>query len=98
MTLRSSPRALVRYGVIALAQPFLALTMVLSGALRGAGDTRGPLLVTFIGIWLVRLPLGFFLVGMTSLGLIGAWITMIVDQASARCSSFAVSAPGHGKG
>jgi len=66
--------------IIAIAQPFLALTMVLSGALRGAGDTRGPLVVTTIGIWCVRLPLAFILLRLTSIGLPGAWITMIVDQ------------------
>ena len=66
--------------LIALSQPFLALTMVLSGALRGAGDTRGPLVVTTIGIWCVRLPVALILVRGTSLGLIAAWITMIVDQ------------------
>lgn len=66
--------------IIAIAQPFLALTMVLSGALRGAGDTRGPLMVTTLGIWCVRLPLAFILLRFTSIGLPGAWITMIIDQ------------------
>ena len=66
--------------LIAIVQPLLATTMVLSGGLRGAGDTRGPFLVTTLGIWLVRLPLGFFLVNNTSLGLTAAWITMILDQ------------------
>jgi multidrug resistance protein, MATE family len=66
--------------LIAIAQPLLATTMVVAGGLRGAGDTRGPFLVTTLGIWAVRLPLGFFLVRTTSLGLSAAWITMIVDQ------------------
>ena len=66
--------------IIAVAQPFLAMTMVLSGALRGAGDTRGPLVVTTLGIWLVRLPLAYFLIILTSLGLPAAWLTMLVDQ------------------
>jgi Na+-driven multidrug efflux pump len=34
----------------------LAITMVLEGSLKGAGDTRF-LLVTFAGMWLVRVPL-----------------------------------------
>ncbi len=73
-------QGLVPLRIIALAQPFLATTMVLSGALRGAGDTRGPLLVTTLGIWCIRLPLAIFLVNTTSLGLVAAWLTMIVDQ------------------
>ena len=67
--------------IIAIAQPFLALTMTLSGALRGAGDTRGPLIVTTIGIWFVRIPLAFLLIGTAGFGLPAAWITMLTDQA-----------------
>ncbi len=85
MTIFTNDEQVIAMGImplrlIALAQPFLAMTMVLSGALRGAGDTRGPLLVTTLGIWCIRLPLAFVLVRMTSLGLVAAWITMIVDQ------------------
>jgi MATE family multidrug resistance protein len=67
--------------IIGIAQPFLALTMTIPGALRGAGDTRGPLVVTTIGIWCVRLPLAFLLISAVGLGLPGAWMTMIIDQA-----------------
>jgi putative MATE family efflux protein len=66
--------------IVALAQPFLATAMVVAGALRGAGDTRGPFVVTTLCIWLLRLPLGYVLVNFTPLGLAGAWITMCVDQ------------------
>jgi len=37
--------------VVALSQPFWAIQLVLSGALRGTGDTRFPLLVGSIGMW-----------------------------------------------
>ena len=37
--------------VVALSQPFWAVGIVLSGALRGAGDTRYPLLIGTSGIW-----------------------------------------------
>jgi putative MATE family efflux protein len=47
--------------VIAFSQPPLALAFVLSGALRGAGDARFPMVVTSIAVWLVRLPTGAFL-------------------------------------
>jgi putative MATE family efflux protein len=37
--------------VVALTQPFWAVGMVRSGALRGTGDTRFPLLIGSAGIW-----------------------------------------------
>ena len=47
--------------IVAFAQPPLALLMVLSGGLRGAGATRLPLAVNFLGLLLVRLPLAVLL-------------------------------------
>ena len=41
--------------VMGIAQPFMAIEFTLGGALRGAGDTRYPLLVVFIGLFLCRL-------------------------------------------
>lgn len=38
--------------VVAVAQPFWAILMVLSGALRGTGDTQFPLVVGSGGLWL----------------------------------------------
>lgn len=47
---------------VALAQPFWAATFVYGGALRGAGDTRSPLLITGSLNW-VAVVLAFGLVG-----------------------------------
>ncbi|MDX1732958.1 MAG: MATE family efflux transporter [Halioglobus sp.] len=41
--------------IIAFAQPMMAFEFTLGGALRGAGDTRSPLLATFCGIIFGRL-------------------------------------------
>ena len=41
--------------IIAIAQPMMAVEFTLGGALRGAGDTRSPLVATFCGIILGRL-------------------------------------------
>jgi multidrug resistance protein, MATE family len=61
----------------AFSEPALATAMVLAGALRGAGDTRSTLVITSVGLWLVRLPLALVLVH--SFGLMGAWMAMGVD-------------------
>jgi putative MATE family efflux protein len=63
--------------LVAFSQPALATSMVLSGGLRGAGDTRATMVITSGGLWLVRLPLAMLLTG--PLGLLGAWIAMGLD-------------------
>ena len=56
----------VKYAVIfvwifAMSQPFMALEFSLGSTLRGAGDTRSPLVITVIGLLLIRVPLAFVL-------------------------------------
>ncbi len=69
---------------IALSQPFLSVSMIVASALRGAGDTRATLAVTFAGIWLMRVGCGYILGIGLGLGLFGMWI--------AWCGDFAVRA------
>lgn len=64
--------------MLAASQPMMACEMTLSGALRGAGDTRFPLMSTFCGMILGRLlPAGIIL----WLGLSVYWIfsVMLLD-------------------
>ncbi len=68
--------------LIAFAMPGLAGSIILTQALRGAGDTRVPVLITWVGFLGVRLPLAFLLTdprGGFEWGLIGAWTAMFVD-------------------
>ncbi len=62
-----------------LVQPALAASFILSGGLRGAGDTRWPLYVRLISTWGIRLPLALLLVGLLDYGLQGIWLAMCVD-------------------
>ena len=65
--------------LVAIAQPFLAASMVFSGGLRGAGDTRYVMINTLIGVWGIRLVGTYILIDIFNLGLLGAWIGMVVD-------------------
>lgn len=64
---------------IALAQPLQAVSVILASALRGAGDTRATLVFTFIGIWPVRVALGYLIGIVFGLGLFGMWLGWYAD-------------------
>ncbi len=66
--------------LIALIQPFQASTFAISGGLRGAGDTVSTLIVTIIGVFIIRISLAYFLINIVGIGIIGAWIAMLTDQ------------------
>lgn len=59
------------------AEPLYAASIVVSGALRGAGDTMIPSMMNFASIWFVRLPLAIWLSG--KYGLHGVWIAMCLE-------------------
>jgi len=60
--------------VAAFFQLFDGLQITATGALRGAGDTRTPMLCHLAGYWILGLPLGVFLCFRESLGAVGLWM------------------------
>jgi multidrug resistance protein, MATE family len=60
--------------VCAWFQLFDGLQSVTTGALRGAGDTRTPMLVNLAGHWLIGLPLATCLAFWVGWGVFGLWI------------------------
>lgn len=64
-----------------LAIPFTLTTMILAGALGGAGATLYNLLGMGLGTWLVRLPLAFVLGHLVLGRATGVWISMLASQA-----------------
>jgi len=63
----------------AFAQPFLAIGLVLAGALQGAGDTRSPMYSTTIGTWFIRV-IGVYVLGISmGLGIAGVWLSIAID-------------------
>jgi putative MATE family efflux protein len=57
----------------------LCSVMILGGCLRGAGDTRTPMIVTLAGTVLFRVPLTYFFVIVLDGGLSGVWLATAVD-------------------
>jgi Na+-driven multidrug efflux pump len=65
--------------IAALIQIPLAITMVLSGSLKGAGDTRYLLGITMVGAWLVRVPVSFYFAFVMPAGIVYVWGVMVLD-------------------
>lgn len=63
-----------------VSEPFMALSVTLAGGLQGAGDTRGTMWVIIIAMWLVRLPLAYFLGIIVNYGATGVWIAMVTSM------------------
>ena len=66
--------------LVAFAMPALACCIIFTSALRGADDTRVPVLFTWVGFLGVRIPLAYLLTQPgVGLGLFGAWLAMFAD-------------------
>ena len=62
-----------------LAQIPQQLTSVFNGALRGAGDTKAPMVIGALGLWGIRLPFSYFLSLRLGWGIVGVWAAMTMD-------------------
>jgi putative MATE family efflux protein len=63
---------------LAVAQPLMGIDFTLGGALRGAGDTRFPLVAVFIGFYGCRLAFAYLAV-LLHLSLPWVWFALIGD-------------------
>ncbi|MBV9747010.1 MAG: MATE family efflux transporter [Acidobacteriia bacterium] len=64
--------------IAAFFQLFDGLQVVTTGALRGLGDTRTPMLAHFAGYWAVGLPVGYFLCFPRGWGVSGIWTGLCI--------------------
>ena len=67
--------------VIALAQPFFAISNIVSGSLRGAGDTRMPMYLAALGMWFIRLPGSYVFGLLLQWSLAGVYAATVLDAA-----------------
>ncbi len=66
--------------MLAATQPFQADQFIVSGGLRGAGDTRYTAFVIFVTLLGIRTGLCALLMNVFDMGLWGAWIALAADQ------------------
>ena len=76
--IRLASRLMIAVALISLIQSFL---MILSGSLRGAGDTRYVAFLSLISLAILRPIFSWGLIYPLGLGIYGAWIAMFLDQA-----------------
>jgi MATE family multidrug resistance protein len=79
----SADAAVVTLGVRLLAiaaafQLFDGAQAITTGILRGAGDTRTPMVANVVGHWLVGLPVGYLLCFTRGWGVSGLWVGLSV--------------------
>jgi len=73
---------LVSVGVmfaLAINQPMLNFMIVMSGSLRGAGDTRNVMIITLLRVWLIFVPVSYVFVILLNQGVIGIWYGEIIS-------------------
>ena len=70
---------------VAILQVPLAITMVLSGTLKGAGDTKFTFFTTVVGSWGIRVPLGYLTAVVFHLPLPYVWSVMVLDWIFRMC-------------
>jgi MATE family multidrug resistance protein len=68
--------------IAGLFQVFDGLQVVSAGVLRGAGDTRAPLLANVIGFWLMGMPVSLWLGFRAGLGVVGLWWGFVAGLAA----------------
>jgi MATE family multidrug resistance protein len=76
-------RAIIRMAVnlllvAAIFELFDGFQTVSTGALRGLGDTRTPMICHFIAYWLCGLPVGWYLCFGRGWGAVGFWVGFVV--------------------
>lgn len=68
--------------LMAFIQPFQCSQLTITGGLRGAGDTVWTLIATFITILIIRNVMARIFINRFAMGLLGAWMGVLIDQAT----------------
>jgi Na+-driven multidrug efflux pump len=84
MKMFSNDPDVISYGITyckitAFTQVPLALTMVLAGSLRGAGQTRWVMYATLVGGWVFRIPFAYLMSSILHLDIFYIWLAMPID-------------------
>lgn len=65
--------------LMAINQIFLNSYIVMSGALRGAGDTNAVMKITSLRLWLIHIPMSYILIHSFNIGVSSVWYAEIAS-------------------
>jgi Na+-driven multidrug efflux pump len=90
------------YGVLALqiigsGFIFYGIGMVMIQSLNGAGDTKAPTWINFIGFWLFQIPLAYTLAKGFDLGPIGAFLAVPIAETAIATTAYIIFKKGKWK-
>lgn len=74
--------------VLCIILPIQNSAVVLSGCLRGAGDTKFVAKIMMLSVMIVRPVCTFLAVSVFKVGLVGAWISSLIDIALRQLTSY----------
>ncbi|QLG50374.1 MATE family efflux transporter [Natrinema halophilum] len=64
----------------AVAFVFMGVLQVIQGAFRGAGNTKTALVFAVLGLWVVRVPVTYYLLFVANWGTTGIWTGVVVGD------------------
>ncbi|MDP7264845.1 MAG: MATE family efflux transporter, partial [Candidatus Thermoplasmatota archaeon] len=65
--------------IVGFTEPALGAFFTLIGGMRGAGYTKVPMIINFVGLVVVRFLLSLFFAFTLDMGLMGVWVAMLVE-------------------
>jgi putative MATE family efflux protein len=68
--------------IVSLGYVFYAYGMVISQAFNGAGDTKTPILINFLGFWIFQVPLAFILAKVLDMGSPGVYAAISIAESA----------------
>ncbi|PCH92554.1 MAG: MATE family efflux transporter [Bacteroidetes bacterium] len=85
ITIFTDDKLAIEYGsqclqIICFGYMAFAYGMVINQAFNGAGDTRTPTILNFIGFWIVQIPLAYYLAITIELGPKGVFMAIAIAQ------------------
>jgi Na+-driven multidrug efflux pump len=83
--------------IISAGYVFYGLGMVFINAFNGAGDTKTPMLINFIGFWMFQIPLAYFLAKIVGLGPKGVFIAIPVAETAIALTAYLLFKKGRWK-
>ena len=82
-----TPTAVKSLRVLSAGNLMFAFEAVFVQAFNGAGDTRTPTVINFVGFWLIEIPMAWALARHTSLRITGVFYALLTAQVVAVVSS-----------